>query len=95
MKTMHALRSLMVCLLTSFLSMALADQKALLPKYNEAEIKARYDVFLLGLDYVKVATDYPKVIKDLLSNDSAKQVAAVKTLGETGEPAVIAFWPCV
>jgi hypothetical protein len=89
MKTMIALRSLMVCLLASFLSTALADQKALPPKYNEADLKTRYDAFLLGLDYVKVATDYPKVIKDLLSGDSARQVTAVKMLGETGEPAVI------
>ena len=64
-------------------------QKALPPKYDEADLKKRYEAFLLELDYVKVATDYPKAVKDLLSGNSARQVAAVQILGDTGEVAVI------
>ncbi len=89
MKTMTVLQFLVVWLLASLMSTALAGQKALPPKYNEAELRKRYEAFLLELDYVKVATDYPKLIKDLLSGDSARQVAAAKVLGETGEPTVI------
>jgi hypothetical protein len=65
------------------------EQKALPPKYDEAELKRRYEAFLLELDYVKVATDYPKAVKDLLSANSARQVAAVQLLGDTADPAVI------
>ncbi len=65
------------------------DQKALPPKYDEADLKKRYEAFLLDLDYVKVAADYPKAVKDLLSANSARQIAAVQMLGDTGDPAVI------
>jgi hypothetical protein len=65
------------------------EQKALPPKYDEADLKRRYEAFLLELDYVKVATDYPKAVKDLLSANSARQVAAVQMLGDTSEVAVI------
>jgi hypothetical protein len=68
---------------------ALADQKALPPKYDEQDIKNRYDKFLLELDYVTVASDHPKAIKDLLSGNLERQVAAVKMLGESGDPRVI------
>lgn len=67
----------------------MADQKALPPKYNEADLKKRYEALLTELDFVKVANDYPKAIKDLLGGDSEKQVIAVKMLGESGEPKVI------
>ena len=89
MKAMSVLQFVMVCVLTCFVSATLAGQKALPPKYDEADLKSRYEAFLLELDYVKVATDYPKVIKDLLSGNSARQVTAVKMLGEAGELAVI------
>jgi len=89
MKLTIVLQFLVVCLLTSFMSTALAEQKALPPKYDEAALKKRYETLLIELDYVKVAADYPKVIKHLLSDDSAKQVTAVKMLGETGEPTVV------
>jgi hypothetical protein len=90
MKTTITLPSLVVCLLVSFMSTALAqEQKALPPKYDEADLKKCYDNFLLELNYVQVATDHPKVIKDLLSGDSARQLTAVKTLGETAAPVVI------
>jgi len=89
MKPRTVIHFLVMCLLTCFLSTALAFQKALPPKYDEADLKKRYDALLIELDYVKVAADHPKVIKDLLSGDSAKQVTAVKMLGEAGDPTVI------
>jgi len=89
MKTTRILRLLLFSLLTGLLGATPAEPMAKPPRYDEADLKKRYDAFLLGLDYVKVATDYPKVIKDLLSSDSARQVTAVRTLGETAEPVVI------
>jgi len=59
------------------------------PKYDEADLKELYDAFLISQDYVKVATDYPQVIKDLLSNVPELQVKALRTLGATGKPYVI------
>jgi hypothetical protein len=76
---------MLVCLIGT----VLADQKALPPKYDERDLKNRYETFLLALDYVTVASDHPKVIKDLLSGNSERQVAAVKMLGESGDPRVI------
>jgi hypothetical protein len=89
MKLTMVLHFLMVCLFAFFVSTAMASQKVPPPKYDAADLKKRYETFLIELDYVKVAADYPKLIKDLLSGDSAKQVTAIKMLGETGEPMVI------
>lgn len=89
MKHRTVIHFLVMCLLTCFFGTALAFQKTLPPKYDEADLKKRYDALLIQLDYVKVAADHPKVIKDLLSGDSAKQVTAVKMLGEAGDPTVI------
>jgi len=69
--------------------MAVADLTNLPPKYNEAELKKRYDAFLLDLDYVQVAADYPKAVKDLLSGDAERQAKAIETLSATGEPCVL------
>jgi hypothetical protein len=67
----------------------LADQRAMPAKYDEQDLRNRYDAFLQELDYVTVASDYPNVIRDLLSGNSEKQVTAVKMLGESGDARVV------
>jgi hypothetical protein len=89
MKTKIVLQSVFVCLLISLINIVLADQKALPPKYDETELKKQYDAFLLNLDYVKIANDYPKTIKDLLSDVPDRQAKALRELSETSEPSVI------
>ncbi len=84
--------TLRVCLMLGLigcLNWAVLAAPVRLPKYDECEIKSRYDQFLLELDYVAVATDYPKVIKDLLSGNSDRQITAVKMLSESADPRVI------
>ena len=89
MKHRTVLHFLVLCLLNFVISSALANQKALPPKYNEADLRNRYEEFLTKLDYIKVASDYPKAIKDLLGGNSEKQLLAIKMFGESGEPTVI------
>jgi len=71
------------------MSIALPEQRALPSKYDDLSLKKRYDAFLPELDYVKVATNYPEVIKDLLSGDPPRQITALTALGESGDPAVV------
>lgn len=66
-----------------------ARQLALARKYDEAVLKKQYQEFISSLDYVAVAKDYPKLVKDLLSADSPCQMTAIRTLAMTGDPRII------
>jgi HEAT repeat protein len=59
------------------------------PKYDETILKQAFNEFIGALDLLTVTKDYPKAIRKLLSGDPDKQIEAVKTLAETGEPEVI------
>jgi hypothetical protein len=68
---------------------ALASKWATPAKYDEAQLRQRYQSFLSELNYLRVATDYPKAIKELLCGDLARQQAAISTLAATGEIEVV------
>jgi hypothetical protein len=59
------------------------------PKYDETVLKNEFYEFIDAMDFLTVTRDYPKAIRKLLSADPNKQIEAVKTLAETGEPEVI------
>jgi len=88
MKAMRTIVFAGVCI-AFWRTTAFSKQVPLPPKYDETVLKRAFDEFMGSLDLLTVTKDYPKAIRKLLSGDPEKQIEAVKTLGETGEPEVI------
>lgn len=75
------------CTLTP--AVALATSRAPRPLYDEAALRQRYQRWVAELNTTRVATDYPKAVRDLVSGDGEKQASALKTLAATDELEVI------
>ena len=58
-------------------------------KYDEKVLKKQYLEFIDSLNYLDVVVDYRKAVKDLLSDNTERQIAAIKTLSQTNQPNVI------
>jgi len=69
---------------------ALAQEQQLLEsKYDEDELKITYTNFIDSLDPLIIVSNYPKVIKNLLSADYENQKLGIRTLKETQEIEII------
>lgn len=55
------------------------------PIFSEAEGQKSYERFVDGLDTLKITTQYPKAVRDLLSGSAPRQKAALEVLGASGE----------
>ena len=64
-------------------------QKFLETKYDEAELKITYTNFIDSLDPLIIVSNYPKVIKNLLSVNYENQILGIRSLKETQEIEII------
>lgn len=61
-------------------SVAAAGECFAIRKYNETELKKRFDEFVQSLDSLKIVQDYPKAIQNLLAVNPQKQIIGLNTL---------------
>ena len=83
MKQMFLRGWLTVGLVVTLGGTAWTFQRSKPPKYDEHEMRRRYEACLPALDFVSLASEQPKLIQDLMSGNPEWQRAAVKTLGES------------
>lgn len=76
----------LLCLLHGI---AMAGSRSSSRRSDETDLQRSFETFMLGLDALKMATDYPKAVKDLLSQVRERQTKALRIFGETGDPDAI------
>jgi putative protein kinase ArgK-like GTPase of G3E family len=70
-------------LIFAFFSLGYSQQIIVVNKFDEKELKDKFEKFVNRLDYASVVRKYPEVTKKILSSNSSQQVIALRMLSES------------